>query len=245
MISRKLLGIGTTVFFALHDIASLTPQRLATARVSSGEVAPTLTATGGGRSSDAAEARRRLREEAVGTYIGDVLRVRDSAIVRWPNASDQPIRVWIRESSSVRDWSPVLVERARAAFDAWEETGIPIRFRFVSDSADADAQLTWIDRFAEPVGGRAISGLTRWGVDDRSRIVDASITIAIHRASGDPLTAAAVEAMALHEVGHLLGLDHCADDGSVMAPTVQVRSLSLSDRATVRLLYALPVGTLK
>lgn len=236
----KLLGIVAVVFLALRDIASLTPSMPTTdARISSGEVASTLSAT------DADEIRRRLREQAAGTYIGDVLRVRDSAIVRWPNQPDDPIRVWVRGSSTVRDWNPALVERARAAFRAWEQTGIPIRFQFVGDSAGADAQLTWIDRFAEPVGGRAISGLTRWGVDDRSRIVDASITIAIHRANGDPLTAAAVEAMALHEVGHLLGLDHCADDGSVMAPTVQVRSLSSSDRATVRLLYTLPVGTLK
>lgn len=242
----KLLGIVSLVILALYDIGSLTPTRPATsARVASGDVAPTLNAAERGRSSNAAETRRRLREQAVGTYIGDVLRVRDSAIVRWPNESNEPLRVWIRGSSAVRDWNPALVEQARAAFGAWEDTGIPIRFQFVADSADADAQLTWIDRFAEPVGGRAISGLTRWGVDDRSRIVDASITIAIHRASGDALTAAAVEAMALHEIGHLLGLDHCADDGSVMAATVQVRSLSPSDRATVRLLYTLPVGTLK
>jgi hypothetical protein len=240
MIPIKLLGIVSFTFLALRDIASLSSARpISDARVSSGEVASTLNA------GDADEIRRRLREQAPGTYIGDVLRVRDSAIVRWPNEPTQPIRVWVRQSSTVRDWNPALVHRARAAFRAWEKTGIPIRFQFVSDSAGSDAQLTWIDRFAEPVGGRAISGLTRWGVDDRSRIVDASITIAIHRANGDALTAAAVEAMALHEVGHLLGLDHCDDDGSVMAPTVQVRSLSPSDRATVRLLYTLPVGTLK
>lgn len=242
----KLLGILSIVILALYDIGSLSPARqLAAARISSGEVAPTLGVAEHDRGTDAAEVRRRLRKEAVGTYIGDVLRVRDSAIVRWPNAPTEPISVWIRDTSSVRDWNPALVERARAAFRAWEDTGIPVRFQFVADSAGADARLTWIDRFAEPVGGRAISGLTRWGVDDRSRIVDAGITIAIHRASGDALTAAAVEAMALHEIGHLLGLDHCADDGSVMAPVVQVRSLSASDRATVRLLYALPVGPLK
>lgn len=195
--------------------------------------------------TDAAEARRKLREEAGGTYIGDILRVRDSAIVRWPNGPDEPVRVWIRGTSRVRDWSPALVERARAAFRAWESSGVPLHFEFVGDSASADAHLTWIDRFPEPVDGRPISGLTRWGVDDRSRIVDASITIAIHRANGDALSGTAVEAMALHEVGHLLGLDHCADDANVMAPVVQVRSLSAADRATVRLLYTLPVGPLK
>ena len=195
--------------------------------------------------SDAAEARRKLRDEGGGTYIGDVLRVSDSAIVRWPNGPDEPVRVWIRGTSKVRDWNPALVARARAAFKAWEQSGVPLRFEFVADSASADAHLTWIDRFPEPVGGRAISGLTRWGVDDHSRIVDASITIAIHRANGAPLTGAAVEAMALHEVGHLLGLDHCADSGNVMAAWVEVADLSDADRATARALYALPAGRVR
>ena len=242
----KSFALGSIAVIALCHVASHERADGATAaRISSGEVASTLAPAPRVDVPDAAETRRRLREQARGTYIGDVLRVRDSAIVRWPNASAQPVRVWIRHKSTVRDWSPALVERARAAFRAWEDTGIPIRFEFVADSASADAHLTWIDRFADPVGGRAISGLTRWGVDDRSRIVDASITIAIHRANGGTLSATAVEAMALHEIGHLLGLDHCTDDASVMAPVVQVRALSPADRATVRLLYALPVGTLK
>ena len=242
----KLFVLSSVVVASLCYVttrAHSTPRT--SARVSSGAVASTITAAPRVDVPDAAEIRRRLQEQARGTYIGEVLRVRDSAIVRWPNASEQPVRIWIRQKSSVRDWSPAFVARARAAFRAWEGTGIPLRFEFVADSAAADAHLTWIDRFAEPVEGRAISGLTRWGVDDRSRIVDASITIAIHRANGGTLSAAAVEAMALHEVGHLLGLDHCADDASVMAPVVQVRTLSQADRATVRLLYALPVGTLK
>ena len=48
--------------------------------------------------------------------------------------------------------------------------------------------------------------------------------------------------IALHEIGHLLGLDHTGDQANVMAPRVRVRDLSDADRATVRLLYSVPAG---
>ena len=51
-----------------------------------------------------------------------------------------------------------------------------------------------------------------------------------------------MRAIALHEIGHLLGLDHTGDQTNVMAARVRVRELSIADRATARLLYTLPPG---
>ena len=48
-----------------------------------------------------------------------------------------------------------------------------------------------------------------------------------------------------YEIGHLLGLDHTLDASSVMAPKVRVRSLSVADRETARLLYKLPAGSIR
>ena len=76
-------------------------------------------------------------------------------------------------------------------------------------------------------------------------IIDAGITLAMHHHQGDLLDLDSMRAMALHEVGHLLGLDHTRDTLSVMAPRVRVRGLSDADRATVRLVYALPAGPIR
>ena len=76
-------------------------------------------------------------------------------------------------------------------------------------------------------------------------IADASIDLAVHHHKGDVLDEDAMRAMALHEIGHLLGLDHTYDVRSIMAPKVRVRTLSSADKATVRLLYTLPPGAVR
>ena len=61
--------------------------------------------------------------------------------------------------------------------------------------------------------------------------------------TGSPgLVGRAVRTIALHEIGHLLGLDHTRDETSVMFPRVRVTRLAPADLATAVLLYQLPPG---
>lgn len=181
-----------------------------------------------------------MRTEGAGTYIGDILRERDSALAHWPDRKGVPLTVWVQPTSGVRDFSVSYVDRVRDAFAEWDDLRLPIHFTFVDDSADAEVHVNWIDRFHDPISGR-----TRWARDDAWAITDANITLAVHHNQGELLDDDAMQAMALHEIGHLLGLDHTADTTSIMAPRVRVRSLSSADRATVRLLYALPAGPIR
>jgi hypothetical protein len=183
------------------------------------------------------DVKRRLELSASSTYIGEVLAAHDSSLARWAERRSNPLRVWIQPVARVQDWTPSLLPLVREAFLDWGDTGVPLQFTFVADSSGADVHVTWIDRFNE-----SISGKTLWTHDERWLILAANVVLAVHHRSGDPLDAAAMKAIALHEVGHLIGLDHTADSTSIMAPRVRVKSLSAADRATAQLLYSLPPG---
>ena len=184
-----------------------------------------------------ADVRSRLEVSGAGTYIGEVLAAHDSALARWPDRGGQPLRIWIQPFARVRDWTPTALPIVRDAFIEWGEAGVPLNFSFVLDSATADVRVTWIDRFHEP-----ISGKTLWSHDDRRSILQANIVLAVHHRTGEALDTAATRAIALHEVGHLIGLDHTTDTTSIMTPRVRVKTLSPADRATAQLLYLLPAG---
>ncbi len=181
--------------------------------------------------------RQRLRRSSPGTYIAEILQERDSSLARWPDRRNDPLTVWIQPTANIADFTTVYVEQVRNAFNEWNKLSLPVGFRFVPDSAEADVHVTWVDHFDEPISGR-----TKWARDDDWWITDADIILAVHHHQGETLDPDAMRAMALHEIGHLLGLDHTTDPTSIMAPKVRVRDLSNADRATVRLLYTLPPG---
>jgi predicted Zn-dependent protease len=145
--------------------------------------------------------------------------------------------VWVQPTARHEGFNPASVPVVRQAFVEWANTGIPVLFTFVTDSAMADVRVTWVDKFNE-----SISGKTLWAHDDGWWIIDANIQLAVHHHSGEVLDTTSVRAIAMHEVGHLIGLDHTSDTTSIMAPKVRVRELSEADRATAQLLYSLPAG---
>lgn len=186
-----------------------------------------------------AEVRHRIELSGESTYIHDVIASHDSALARWPSRAGNPLRVWIQPNARHEGFNPDNVPVVRRAFVEWSEVGIPVPFIFVVDSAMADVRVTWVDKFSE-----TISGKTLWAHDEDWWIIDANIQLAVHHHSGDVLDSTSIRAIAMHEVGHLLGLDHTTDTTSIMAPKVRVRDLSAADRATAQLLYRLPAGRL-
>ena len=191
-------------------------------------------------SFDTEELRARIRRGERGTYIGEILLARDSSLTRWPERVEKPLRVWVADGSGLPDWRPDFPSRVREAFTEWSLAGIPVLFTFVVDSSDADIHVSWEDQFDQP-----ISGKTHWSRDRRWWIVGGSIVLALHHNERETLDGPSIRAIALHEVGHLLGLDHSIDTANIMTSRVRVRDLSNADRATIKLLYSLPPGSIR
>lgn len=182
-----------------------------------------------------------LSTRSGGGYLGEMLAAHDSMNFRWPDRSASPMRVWVQElPADTPGWDAAYPRLVRAAFSTWADAGVPIHFSFTPDSARGEIRVTWTDRFEAEVTGR-----TRWVHDQHRWIVGGSILLAMHHPQGQPIGRDAVRAIALHEVGHLIGLDHTTDQSSIMSARVQVSELSEADRSTIRLVYSLPPGSLR
>jgi hypothetical protein len=189
------------------------------------------------------EMRRRVANLASGTYVSDILAEQDSTLYRWPERLSDAVRVYVEPSSSVPGWDVGYPAMAQAVFEEWSLAGFPLRFAFVLDSASADLSIRWRDRFPDEDGQRI--GVTERVQTYDFQIVRAAIWVALRDSVGRPLPAEVVGGIVRHEVGHALGLNHSSDLSSVMYREAATMTISASDRATLRLLYLVPGGSLR
>lgn len=187
-----------------------------------------------------AETRRRVRASAGLTYLNEIVAAAsDSMLHRWDNRILRPVRVFLA-SSAVANFQPAFLDAVRSAFQRWQEAGVPVRFDTDADSADAEVRVQWRIQFEGPRAGQ-----TDLAWDQDGRLLGGTVTLATFDAKGQPFGPEEVRVMALHEVGHVIGLDHSPDSADVMFPMPRVRDLSARDIATARLLYDLAPGSLR
>jgi Matrixin len=186
--------------------------------------------------------RRELyrRLEQSDTYLPAMLAESDSLLRRWDVRLDDPLRVYL-EPSSVDGYTPASDRAVRDAFARWTRVAqIPVSFVYVRSADEADVIVKWVDQFPMERAGQAE---VLWQMDGWLR--RGTLTLATHTFDGRLLSSRAVFTVALHEIGHLLGLGHSDDPRDVMYPTTSVHDLTSRDRRTAMLLYSFPPGSLK
>ena len=119
----------------------------------------------------------------------------------------------------------------------------------VADVAGADIVISWIDQFPVAAGaaadGARQTGLTSLVTSRGGEIQTAKVQLALGDGREHQLNDDEIRLVAIHEIGHALGLPHSGDRGDIMYPTVLASELSNRDRATLTLLYTLPPGNVR
>lgn len=200
-----------------------------------------VASSGSGQSPTAEQYASLMRQiEESGTYLPQILEERDSMLIRWSDRRDRPLTVFLM-TPDLEGYSNASRGAVIDAFRRWERVAeIPVDFRYVRDGAGADVVVKWIRAFPDQKAGEAE---VTWRAD--GWIQRGTLTLATHVPGGGVITPDGTFTVALHEIGHLLGLGHSDDPRDVMAPATSVHDLTPRDRRTAMLLYNLDPGWLK
>ena len=183
------------------------------------------------------EGRRRLQRAASSTYFDSLFAETDSVARRWPD-NVMPFGITVLPDSGKPN--PNLVALVQNAIAIWQDAVPGIRFTLSSDPATAQFV---VSATARAEGVRVGETHLEWA--QAGMIRSAQISLARTDSTGRALPAAVALAVVVHELGHAMGLPHSPDPGDVMFPVSRVSHPSARDRATLTLLYQLPLGSVR
>jgi hypothetical protein len=142
----------------------------------------------------------------------------------------------------------VAINAIRRALATWVGAGVGLTFRVLTGefAFDADIRIEW-RQAADPDFSMVGNVVAHADYPPSCSVVTTDYPKPLHFDDGETWVDGAVpggldiESVALHELGHLLGLDHSTVAGTVMWPTVYtnftLRALQADDLAGIRALY--------
>ncbi|MEZ4575727.1 MAG: matrixin family metalloprotease [Vampirovibrionales bacterium] len=165
---------------------------------------------------------------------------------RW-NDQTQVVYVSIKSGSHLQNWNPQHANAVKQAFSRWQQVlGNRFRFAYTNDPRLTDITVEWWQRAqGTEVGLQTL----KWS---NNIITEAKINIALWNPKGHVFNSQDIYGIALHEIGHCLGIRGHSDVATdIMYYSMDRRVNDLSDRDinTIRMLYARkpditnPIGT--
>jgi len=188
-----------------------------------------------------AAALHTINLEGAATYLPAMLAENDSVLHRWADdRAGRPLRLAVLRDDAVPGFREIFIANVAWAIGRWNGVGLPVWLEQSPDSTGADVVVTWVDRLD---GNR--TGRTELTWQRRGPIVKARVTLATHLPDGRPVQPDQMVALALHELGHAIGLGHSPVKSDALYPETSATDLTSRDRGTVTLLYSVPPGSLK
>jgi hypothetical protein len=182
--------------------------------------------------------RVRLRAEVDRHYLDSLFGETDSILRHWPTGAASRAISFAIVPATGPGFVPGMVAEVRGALADWSPASAGLRFLEQDDTSSAALLVRWTDTLeADRAGATDVT----W--DKAGRIRRVTVFLALRApATGRSFLPEARRAIALHELGHALGLPHSSNPGDVMFPVATATALSDRDRFSLRLLYELPTG---
>lgn len=165
-------------------------------------------------------------------YVGGAPGDPAHSLPLWRTGSETQRTIWVHFMDPPPG-RPGFWEETVRAMGAWNAIGgIPLAFRRTTHEQAADVRFRWIRRFEAHQ-----AGTTDWETDGGGWLSSAVVTLATQHEGGTPMSDEFLRLVALHELGHVIGLPHSDDPADVMHPGNRNMVISDRDIRSARQLY--------